>query len=136
MSYDNSLIDPVTKQTIVLTEPHQLRGGTYQMGGTQEAWLNVTYNYSKHFYRVFPARENNGGIRFIYGLTGAESIPILKAAIKQLGDDVDDDYWKACIVRATSVGTIATRWNLGGRLSNERTRFHRHGLHRFTGQGF
>ena len=33
------------------------------------------------------------GIRTIYGLTGAESLPVLDAAIAQLGDDVDADYW-------------------------------------------
>ena len=38
--------------------------------------------------------KNDSGIRTIYGMTGAESIPVLKAAIAQLGDDVDDDYWK------------------------------------------
>ena len=35
------------------------------------------------------------GIRSLYGLTGAESIPLLKTAIDQLNDDIDVDYWKA-----------------------------------------
>ena len=34
------------------------------------------------------------GIRSIYGLSGANSIPIIKSAINQLSDDVDNDYWK------------------------------------------
>lgn len=91
MSYDIYLLDPVSKQTIRFDEPHQMAGGTCAMGGTTEAWLNVTYNYSKHFYRVIPGDQ---GIRTIYGMTGAESLPILKAAAGQLGDDVDpNDYW-------------------------------------------
>jgi hypothetical protein len=90
MSYDIYLNDPVTGCTIELDEPLQMRGGTYKIGGTTEAWLNVTYNYAKHYLRVMGEK----GIRTIYGMTGAESIPVLKAAIDELGDDVDPDYWK------------------------------------------
>lgn len=92
MSYDISLLEPITKDVIHFDEPHQLKGGTFALGGTTEAWLNVTWNYAKHFYRVVGDR----GIRTIYGLTGAEAIPILKKAIEQLSDDVDEnDYWNA-----------------------------------------
>jgi hypothetical protein len=91
MSYDIRLTDPVTKATIEFESPHECMGGTYALGGTTEAWLNVTYNYGCHYRRVF----GENGIRAIYGLTGAESIPVLKAAMEQLGDDVDPDYWKA-----------------------------------------
>lgn len=52
MSYDIYLNDPVTGGIIELDEPHQMRGGNYAVGGTTEAWLNVTYNYAKHYYRV------------------------------------------------------------------------------------
>lgn len=90
MSYDIELCDSVTREVIELDEPHQMRGGTYCVGGTTELYLNVTYNYSKYYYRVMGEK----GIRTIYGLTGAESIPILEAAISQLGNDVDPDYWK------------------------------------------
>ena len=90
MSYDISLLDPVTKETIQLETPHHIRGGMYAVGGTTEAWLNITYNYSSHFYNVFGEK----GIRTIYGMTGAESIPVLKAAMDKLGDDTDPDYWK------------------------------------------
>ena len=34
MSYDIELIDPVTKESIELDEPHHMRGGTYALGGT------------------------------------------------------------------------------------------------------
>ena len=91
MSYDISLVDSVTKETLEVETPHLLQGGTYAVGGTTEAWLNVTYNYAKHFYRVFGEK----GIRTIYGMTGAESIPVIKNAMSQLKDDVDPDYWKS-----------------------------------------
>ena len=91
MSYDICLSDPITKDTILLDASHQIKGGTYALGGTNEAWLNVTYNYSKHFYKVL----GEEGIRSIYGKTGAESIPILEKAVAQLKDDVNEDYWAA-----------------------------------------
>ena len=91
MSYDIDLCDPVTLDAIVLDERHQMRGGTCQVGGCLYASLNVTYNYAQHFYRVM----GEEGIRTLYGKTGAETIPILEAAIGQLGDDVDPDYWKS-----------------------------------------
>jgi len=86
LSYDISLCDPVTKETLELDAPHQIKGGTYAMGGTTEAWLNITWNNSR-WYRmdsVFPKRNDQSGIRSIYGMTGAESIPVLKSAIAAL----------------------------------------------------
>jgi len=89
MSYDISLCDQVNGEVLELDAPHQMRGGTCVMGGTPKAWLNVTYNYHKHFRATMGAE----GIRAVYGLTGADSIPILSRAIDALGDDADDDYW-------------------------------------------
>ena len=74
-----------------LEQPHNLQGGTYAVGGTTEPWLNVTYNYSHHFYRVMGEK----GVRSIYGLTARQSVPVLLAAIDQLGTDTSDDYWQA-----------------------------------------
>lgn len=91
MSYDIELIDPVTKEPVELDAPHHMRGGTYAMGGTTRAHLNVTYNYGAIFHRVL----GDEGVRTIYGKTGAESIQLLESAAEQLGDDVDADYWKA-----------------------------------------
>ena len=90
MSYDLGLDDPTTGERLVLDVPHQMKGGTYCVGGEDRAEINITYNYAPHFYRLLGEK----GIRSIYGMTGAESIKILKLAIWQLGDDVDNDYWK------------------------------------------
>lgn len=91
MSYDISLCEPVGGAVIQLEGKHIIHGGNYAVGGTAEAWLNVTYNYAKHFYRIFGEK----GVRTIYGMTGAESIPAIKAAMDKLGDDVSEDYWEA-----------------------------------------
>lgn len=93
MSYDITLNDPVTKETINFDTPHQMTGGNYCVGGTTEAWLNITYNYSKWYYKdgVFPDKNGeNWGIRTIYGMSGAESISILENAIKTLESMTED----------------------------------------------
>ncbi len=90
MSYDIYLNDPVTKEVTEVDTSHFMAGGTYALGGTKELWLNVTYNYSAHFYNTMGEK----GIRTIYGMSGAESIPILENAINQLGDDASPDYWE------------------------------------------
>jgi len=89
MSYDISLRDPVSGDVLHAESPHQLAGGTYIVGGTTEMWLNVTYNYYEHFQRI-----GNKGIRTIYGMSGAESLPVLQKAADELDVDLDDDYWK------------------------------------------
>lgn len=93
MSYDILLRDPVTKDTVHFDSSHQMAGGTFAVGGTTEAWLNITYNYAK-WYRidgVFPDKgEDYNGIRSIYGLSGADSIPVLKHAIQTL-ENMDED---------------------------------------------
>lgn len=89
MSYDIELKSPVSGETILLDNPHLMGGGIRAAGGTREAWLNVTYNYSEWYRRagVFPDQNGESlGIRAIYGLTGAESIPVLKSAIEKLRD--------------------------------------------------
>ena len=114
MSYDIRLCDPVTHETLEVESSHLMAGGTYALGGTTELWLNVTYNYGKH-YRCMGER----GIREIYGKTGAESIPMLQAAALRLGNDVSDDYWEATegnAKRAARHGEDAPRRRMGRRL--------------------
>lgn len=91
MSYDFDLTDPVTGETLHAEGTHQIRGGTYALGGTTELSLNITYNYSRHFCQIF----GSDGIHILNGKTGAETIPLLKEGISKLGNDVQDDYWQA-----------------------------------------
>jgi hypothetical protein len=92
VSYDIYLRHADSPDPIEFMERHQLTGGTYQIGGTTRAWLNVTYNYSQHFRRVL---DPEVGIRVLYGKTVSETLPLIATAITALGQDVDDDYWKA-----------------------------------------
>jgi len=90
MSYDIELYHPGTRETVEVKEKHQLKGGTYAVGGTNRLELNITYNYSSYFYDVM----GKEGIRTIYGMTAYDSIPVLENAIEQLDGDVSDDYWE------------------------------------------
>lgn len=96
MSYDLYLRDPITGEVLQLDEKHHMRGGTYCVGGEIQARLNITFNYAKHYYQVFPEGQGEcrGGIFTLQGLTGAESVPVLLAAASKLGDDVADNYWE------------------------------------------
>lgn len=89
MSYDIFFKDKKGK-TIAFKEPKDIRGGTYQMGGTTEAWLNITYNYSKHFYGFW-----KDGIRSLYGKTAIEVIEEIEKVLPKLKDDISNDYWEA-----------------------------------------
>lgn len=92
MSWDCSLVDPVTRETLETDKLHDIAGGTYCLGGMREMWLNVTYNYGRILRKVlFPP----DGLNKLDGVSGADSIPILEAAISKLGNDVDKNYWEA-----------------------------------------
>lgn len=92
MSYDLHLADPVTGEVLCAQAPHQMAGGTYVLGGTDRLELNVTYNYGAH---IRDALGDERGIRALYGLTGAESLPLLDRGIAALDDDAAEDYWAA-----------------------------------------
>jgi len=51
MSYDIDLVNPVTGEVLQLNESHHMRGGTYALGGTTDASMNITYNYANHYKR-------------------------------------------------------------------------------------
>ena len=91
MSYDINLLDPVTHEVIQFDTPHQIKGGMYCMGGTTDAWINITYNYGK----IYREKFGKEGIRTIYGMTGAESIPIIQKVIDSLSNETNSDYWTA-----------------------------------------
>lgn len=104
MSYDISLKDRVTGETLEVESPHFMTGGIYAVGGTREMWLNITWNYANYYYEAtdgdprfahdeISAYYSDGttgpvvteyGIRGIYGKSGAESIQMLKDMILRI----------------------------------------------------
>lgn len=91
MSYDIDLIDTTTGEPCDLGLDFVDHVGTYVIGGTSDASINITYNYTKTLNRAI-----DGSIRSLYGKTGKDSIPILENAISQLGDEMADSYWTEC----------------------------------------
>jgi hypothetical protein len=104
MSYSIHIVDPETKEDIVVDKPHGIIGGTYCVGDTS-LYLNVTYNYSGFYGRpevlgaTAEEREandedwirENTGLRRLRNKTAEEAIPLLLEAIKHLkSEDIDN----------------------------------------------
>jgi hypothetical protein len=80
VSFDVSLLD---SEGQLVSVPHfEGEGGTFAIGGSDYAELNVTYNYSE-LWRV----------KEIDGMTGAESEPILADVVERFGTERDGNYW-------------------------------------------
>ena len=99
MSYDIYLREQATKE-VAQVPGHLMTGGTFKADyhpdtGTftpainTDAHLNVTYNYGVYYRQV-----EEGGIRFIYGKTGLDSIEGLENMIHCLLNKYKvDDEW-------------------------------------------
>lgn len=74
-------------------------GATYCLTGSTDCSLNITGNYTA-VWNIHDALD---------GLTGRESLPILKEKIDELGYEPDDNYWAptpgnvgyACLILAS-----------------------------------
>lgn len=71
----------------VIVDSHS-DGGTYCVGGTSSAELNMTYNYSK------PLALAQFDIRLIDGKRASECIGEMQRVVRELGAVRDSDYWK------------------------------------------
>ena len=88
MSYDISLRDSNGNRFRI--EPLQ-EGGTQQIGGNTETWLNVTYNYSWYYYMFLDKEE---GIRWLYGKKAKDCAKRLERAIEPFKKHGRyKDYW-------------------------------------------
>jgi hypothetical protein len=90
MSYDVCFKDPASGSPVSLDQPHDFKGGTYALGGTLTAELNITYNYGTFYYQTL----GDNGIRSLYGLTAQEVIPLLAEAVAVLGAKRHSNYWE------------------------------------------
>lgn len=106
MSWWVSVNDPETGEPISVESFEE--GGTQVMGGSTEADLNITYNYSPHYYRVLTG--SNDGLRGLDGWTAARALPVLVAGVAELSEDIDDDYWAATEGNARRALDILRGW--------------------------
>lgn len=79
MSYDIKIIDPKTKE-VMKVKHNDLRGGTYALGGTDEAYFNITFNYAC----MFELFLGKGGIHRLDGKPVKETEKMLKDAIVKI----------------------------------------------------
>jgi len=100
----------------VLVDSHA-EGGTYVLGGTTEAELNITYNYSSMFRAAgIRLREGDEGhqandrLFYLHGKTGQESIEPLSRAVEKLGTNRHNDYWKDTAGNAGYALSILLNW--------------------------
>ncbi len=97
MSYDIVAVDK-QGNGISLKEKHDITGGTYAIGGTNRAHLNITYNYGKLFKQYFLGDD---GIKSINGMKVSLSIPVLLEVIGFMRGAPSKDYWEATRGNAT-----------------------------------
>lgn len=90
MSYDIDIVDD-EGNIIEFSDKHNIAGGTYMLGGTSAASLNITYNYAPHYYKHIDAKH---GIRALYGMKASQVAAALLPVIQELGIERDEDYWK------------------------------------------
>ena len=104
MSYNIYLKD---RNDEVVVVPKFAEGGTYAVGGTTGADLNVTYNYSKFYYAYL---DTVLGIRWLYGTKGSDCLERLESAIAVLGTERSSDYWEATPGNAGYALSILRDW--------------------------
>ena len=101
MSYWVSLYNETGQ--IVEVEPFE-EGGTYVLGGSDEAELNITYNYTK-CYAPFGFHLTD-----LDNKMASETIPKLEELVEKLGTEQDDDYWKPTNGNAGFALSILLKW--------------------------
>ena len=101
MSFDISLLDPVSKD-VCEVPAHLLTGGNYladydsdsgkfSAKPNTEAWINITYNYSRYFREAIKSIVNSeDGIRYFNKKKTIDCIPIVSKMIKYIEDKYRD----------------------------------------------
>jgi len=103
MSYWVTLKDAETRRNL-LTD-HHAEGGTYAIGGTGQCELNVTYNYGGAHTHLA-----EDGLRWLDGKRAFRTRNRLEIAVKFLGTERDDDYWKPTNGNAGYALSILLKW--------------------------
>lgn len=104
MSWWVSLVDADGK--LVQVENFS-EGGTYAIGGSTEADLNITYNYSPFYYEYLSKRK---GLRWLHGKKAKKTITKLAAAVQLLGTERAADYWWKTKGNTGYALSILLRW--------------------------
>lgn len=103
MSYDVYLTDAEGK---ALPVARHSEGGTYALGGTTIADLNITYNYGKHIRTAM----HEDGLKWLHEKKASDTIELLEKAVKTLGTERDSDYWASTKGNAGYALNILLGW--------------------------
>jgi len=107
MSYWVSLRDAGGE---VCTVPKFEDGGTKVAGGSEEAELNVTYNYGE-VYRLVPKFLGfEFSIGFLNNRKALYTIAYLEHVVEVLGDKTYPDYWAPTPGNAGHAAAILLKW--------------------------
>lgn len=90
MSYDVHIVDRISGEQLHFDGTHDYKGGTYAVGGTTKAWINVTYNYGKLYAEIW-----GHGLYGFDDMNVVDVIPKLMEGIVILGTTKSEDYWEA-----------------------------------------
>ncbi len=104
--YDGDELCTVPCYPNVRVKNHR-EGGTYAVGGTSSAELNVTYNYGRCFREVW---DGVGLQEALNGKRAEDVIGALEHAVRYLGTDQDGDYWSATAGNAGYALSILVNW--------------------------
>lgn len=113
MSWDVTLYrerEAGTDWPVPLDVPRHTEGGTYVMGGSPRACLNVTYNYGARYREHLPPADSNILVTMLDGKTAAETIPLLERLVAALGTERDRDYWQPTAGNAGYALSILLAW--------------------------
>ena len=95
------------KEGKIVEVDNHTEGGTYSVFGTDNAELNITYNYSKHYYEHL---NNTQGLRYLHEKKAKEVISDLERTVKILGTKRDNDYWNPTEGNAGYALNILLEW--------------------------
>ena len=103
MSWDVDLLD----ESGVVTVPAHSEGGTYALGGTDSASLNVTYNYGRWIREGLDVEQ---GLKWLHDRKAKHCIERLEAAVGKLGTEKDSNYWAPTAGNAGYALAILLGW--------------------------
>jgi len=103
MSFDVRLID--LDGNTLQVEKHS-EGGNYVVGGTIEASLNITYNYSWFYMRFL----HDDGLLWLDGKKAKHCIAALEKAIAEFGVARSGDYWSPTPGNAGYALNLLLKW--------------------------
>lgn len=89
-----------------VTVPRHQEGGVVVVGGSCEAHISITYNYSP-IYRGMAAFS----LRDLNGKRAGETVSILESVVKCVGTANDsDDYWEPTPGNAGRAAAVLLEW--------------------------